>query len=269
MIILGSGPNRIGQGIEFDYSCVHASLALARGGLRDRDGQLQPRDGLDRLRHLRPALLRAAHARGRARDRARREPGRPDRGRHLPARRPDPARPRAGARGRRRADRRHPAGSDPPGRGARRIRAGARRGRADRSQARHGDLVHRGPGDRGPHRLPGAGAAVVRPGWARHGDRVRRRLAPRLHRARHRDQSRAPRAGRPVHRRRGRDRRRRAVRRLRALPRRRDGAHRGGRHPLRRLVVRAAADHARQGGDRPDPRGHARRSPAVSVCSGC
>ena len=28
VIILGSGPNRIGQGIEFDYSCVHASLAL-------------------------------------------------------------------------------------------------------------------------------------------------------------------------------------------------------------------------------------------------
>ena len=32
VIILGSGPNRIGQGIEFDYCCVHASLALrARG----------------------------------------------------------------------------------------------------------------------------------------------------------------------------------------------------------------------------------------------
>jgi len=28
VIILGSGPNRIGQGIEFDYSCVHASMAL-------------------------------------------------------------------------------------------------------------------------------------------------------------------------------------------------------------------------------------------------
>ena len=28
VIILGSGPNRIGQGIEFDYSCVHAALAL-------------------------------------------------------------------------------------------------------------------------------------------------------------------------------------------------------------------------------------------------
>ncbi len=32
VIILGSGPNRIGQGIEFDYSCVHASLALSEIG---------------------------------------------------------------------------------------------------------------------------------------------------------------------------------------------------------------------------------------------
>jgi carbamoyl-phosphate synthase large subunit len=30
VIILGSGPNRIGQGIEFDYSCVHATMALGR-----------------------------------------------------------------------------------------------------------------------------------------------------------------------------------------------------------------------------------------------
>jgi len=29
VLILGSGPNRIGQGIEFDYSCVHASMALS------------------------------------------------------------------------------------------------------------------------------------------------------------------------------------------------------------------------------------------------
>ena len=32
VIILGSGPNRIGQGIEFDYGCVHASFALADAG---------------------------------------------------------------------------------------------------------------------------------------------------------------------------------------------------------------------------------------------
>ncbi|GGL88399.1 carbamoyl-phosphate synthase large subunit [Glutamicibacter protophormiae] len=32
VIILGSGPNRIGQGIEFDYSCVHAVMALRAEG---------------------------------------------------------------------------------------------------------------------------------------------------------------------------------------------------------------------------------------------
>lgn len=32
IVILGSGPNRIGQGIEFDYTCVHASLTLKEEG---------------------------------------------------------------------------------------------------------------------------------------------------------------------------------------------------------------------------------------------
>ncbi|MBV1894557.1 MAG: carbamoyl-phosphate synthase large subunit, partial [Ilumatobacteraceae bacterium] len=32
VVILGSGPNRIGQGIEFDYCCVHASFALGEAG---------------------------------------------------------------------------------------------------------------------------------------------------------------------------------------------------------------------------------------------
>ncbi len=32
VIILGSGPNRIGQGVEFDYSCVHACFALSEAG---------------------------------------------------------------------------------------------------------------------------------------------------------------------------------------------------------------------------------------------
>src|SRR6185312_4315966 len=36
VIILGSGPNRIGQGIEFDYSCVHAAMALRSAP--DNDG---------------------------------------------------------------------------------------------------------------------------------------------------------------------------------------------------------------------------------------
>jgi carbamoyl-phosphate synthase large subunit len=32
VVILGSGPNRIGQGVEFDYCCVHAAFALADAG---------------------------------------------------------------------------------------------------------------------------------------------------------------------------------------------------------------------------------------------
>src|SRR5205823_11176016 len=32
VVILGSGPNRIGQGIEFDYCCVHAAFALREDG---------------------------------------------------------------------------------------------------------------------------------------------------------------------------------------------------------------------------------------------
>ena len=34
VVILGGGPNRIGQGIEFDYCCVHAAYALPRPATR-------------------------------------------------------------------------------------------------------------------------------------------------------------------------------------------------------------------------------------------
>ena len=33
IIVLGSGPNRIGQGIEFDYCCVHGLLAIKEAGM--------------------------------------------------------------------------------------------------------------------------------------------------------------------------------------------------------------------------------------------
>jgi carbamoyl-phosphate synthase large subunit len=59
IMILGGGPNRIGQGIEFDYCCVRRAGA-ARRRLRDHHGQLQPGNRVDRLRHLRPPVLRAA-----------------------------------------------------------------------------------------------------------------------------------------------------------------------------------------------------------------
>ena len=71
----------------------------ARVGPRRGDDQLQPGDGLDRLRHLRPPLLRAADRRGRARG----DRGRAARGRDRPVRRPDAAAAGEGAPGRRRA----------------------------------------------------------------------------------------------------------------------------------------------------------------------
>ncbi len=174
-VILGSGPNRIGQGIEFDYCCVHAALRAARGRVRDGDGQLQPRDGVHRLRHHRPPVLRAAHRRGRARGRAR----------------------RAGAgRGRRRD--RELGGQTPLKLAARwptpGCRCSARRPTAidlAEDRGRFGELLARrraarrrstawratfdgGRGGSPTDRLPGAGAPVLRARRPRHGDRLRR-----------------------------------------------------------------------------------------------
>ena len=102
-------------------------VRAARGGLRDRDGQLQPGDRLDRLRHLLPALLRAAHPGGRARGGARRAGRRAGGGRDRAARRADAARPGARAGGGGGADRGHLARRDPRRRGPGRVRRGARR----------------------------------------------------------------------------------------------------------------------------------------------
>ena len=213
VIILGSGPNRIGQGIEFDYSCVHASIALAEAGYETIMVNCNPEtvstdyDTSDRL-YFEPLTLEdvleivhAEHA------------GRPDRRCRVPARRPDAARAGPGPGRRGREDRRHVAGVDPPRRGARRLRSRPRRRRPAGAQARHRDVVPPGAADRPRDRLPGARAPVLRPGRARHGDRLRRRRArglPREVRRQRADQRAPAGAGRPVPRRRGGDRRRRA-----------------------------------------------------------
>ncbi len=59
-LVIGSGPVRIGQGIEFDYCAVQAADTLRRPGWQRGDDQLEPGDGLDRLRRLVAAVLRAA-----------------------------------------------------------------------------------------------------------------------------------------------------------------------------------------------------------------
>ena len=65
-LVIGSGPVRIGQGIEFDYCAVQAAETLRQPRLAGGDDQLQPGDGLDRLRRQLPPLLRAARPRERA-----------------------------------------------------------------------------------------------------------------------------------------------------------------------------------------------------------
>ena len=114
VMILGSGgPGRTSGRIEFDYCCVHASFALSRAGFETIMVNCNPEtvstgyDTSDRL-YFEPL------ARGRARDRARREAG----GAHRPVRRADAAQARRAAPRARRADLRH-AGRDRPGGGPR------------------------------------------------------------------------------------------------------------------------------------------------------
>jgi carbamoylphosphate synthase large subunit len=105
-MILGGGPNRIGQGIEFDYCCVHAALQLREDGFRNHHGQLQPEtvstdyDTSDRL-YFEPLTLEdvlEVIAKGAARRR------------HRAVRRPDAVEIVASARSRGCADHRHVAG---------------------------------------------------------------------------------------------------------------------------------------------------------------
>ena len=47
IMVLGGGPNRIGQGIEFDYCCVHAAFAIRDAGYEINNGKLQSGDSID------------------------------------------------------------------------------------------------------------------------------------------------------------------------------------------------------------------------------
>jgi hypothetical protein len=92
-------------------------LRAARAGHRVGDGQLEPRDGQHRLRHERPALLRAAHDRRRAEHLRSRAARRRDRA----VRRADAAELGARARQCRRADHRHQRRYDRSGRRSREV----------------------------------------------------------------------------------------------------------------------------------------------------
>ena len=236
VIILGSGPNRIGQGIEFDYCCVHASMTLRDAGYETVMINCNPEtvstdyDTSDRL-YFEPLtdedvanVLDAELAAG----------GKVagvivSLGGQTPLKL---------------------AGSLPPelvlgtspasidlAEDRERWNALVPRARHSAAPGRDGHDHARGARHRGAGRLPGPAAPELRPRRPGHGDRLRRRRgAPRHavddHRCagpRGRRHRRSPRAGGPLLGGRGRGRRRRRARRRRRDPHcRRHGARGGG-----------------------------------------
>ena len=173
VIILGSGPNRIGQGIEFDYCCCHASFALRDDGYETIMVNCNPEtvstdyDTSDRL-YFEPltfedVLAIYEHETRKAQSR-----------RDRAVRRADSAEPRAAAESGGREDHRHIAGVDRPGGRPQAVRqAAGRTARSRRPRARWPQSSKR-PSQAPSDRLSRAGAAVLRAGRARHGDRLRR-----------------------------------------------------------------------------------------------
>ena len=198
VVVLGSGPIRIGQGIEFDYCSVRARDGAARPRRAEHHDQLEPRDGQHRLRRLDAPVLRAARRRVSAR-----RPGKRDRRRRRQPRACSPSsavRPRST----------WPSRSSTPATPARLGPARHRRGRGPRPvraicsttwafrsrRAASSRTPERGRPAGRPARLSGAGAAVVRARRTRDGDLSRpdravrvRGASPRRSRARSRSWS--------------------------------------------------------------------------------
>ena len=140
----------------------------ARGRLRDHHGQLQSGNRVDRLRHLRPAVLRAPHVRRRHGDHREGKA----RGGDRAVRRTDAAQIVAGARRGGRTDHRHDPRQHRHCRGSRAVPAAGEQSEAQAARQRHG--ARRGTG--GHHgarsRLSAHCAAELRARRARHGSRL-------------------------------------------------------------------------------------------------
>jgi carbamoyl-phosphate synthase large subunit len=231
IIILGGGPNRIGQGIEFDYCCVHAAFALKELGFETIMVNSNPEtvstdyDTSDKL-YFEPLTLE-------------------DVLNICDQEQPTGVIVQFGgqtplnlARGLEQA------GVSIIGTSPRSIEIAEAFLRDARQAATPPDSQwlrgqrNRGARRRQAHRLPGAGAAQLRPRRARHGDRLQGGGPAPLYPQRRRGQPRAAHPGGPLPRgcRGGRCRLHR--RRPHRGHRRDHGAHRAGRHPLRRQRLR-------------------------------
>ena len=248
VIILGGGPNRIGQGIEFDYCCVHAAFALREElGFETIMVNSNPEtvstdyDTSDKL-YFEPLTLEdvlniceqeSENLFGVI----------VQFGGQTPLNLAD------GLAGSRRPDHRHLAAEHRDRRGPQALRRDARQARHPPDRRRHRDRPKR---RRSPSRdrigYPGPRAPVLRARRPRHADRPQRRRDLRaLHRGTSRVRGRVaatrrsamPRRSLPRRRRRGG---RRLHQRRRDRGHRRDhGAHRGGRHSQRRQRLRHSA----------------------------
>ena len=155
VVILGGGPNRIGQGIEFDYCCCHAAFALKDAGYETIMVNCNPEtvstdyDTSDRL-YFEPLtaedVLEIIDT-----ERAQRHPAR----RHRAVRRPDAAQARRGAGEGQGADPRHLARRHRPRRGPRPLQAAAREAQAAPAAKRH-------RGQRRSRRAPPPTASAIR-----------------------------------------------------------------------------------------------------------
>ena len=252
VVILGAGPNRIGQGIEFDYACVHAAFALEEAGFESVMVNSNPEtvstdyDTSSRLyfEPLSPedvlAVCRAEQPVGVIAQLGGQTPLR------LARMLQDEGFAMLG----------HVARRDRPRRGPREVRRVL--AELEIPAPPHGEArtIGRGPRDRRADRLSRRGPALVRARRASDGDRVRRRRARDVRADRVRRLARPPGADRPVPGRRDRGRRRRGGRRLRRrVHRRGHGAHRGSGRALGRLLLPDPAGDAVRRGARRD-RGH-------------
>ena len=238
IMVLGGGPNRIGQGIEFDYCCVHAALALREDGYETIMVNCNPEtvstdyDTSDRL-YFEPLTLEdvleiVASGKAERRDRA--------------VRRADAAEAGARAGSGRRADHRHQPGLDRPGRGPRALPADDREARPEAAAEPHRAQRRRGDGAGARDRLSAGGAPELRARRPRDGSGACRRRPGALHPRCGEGLQRFAGAARSLPRQRGRSRRRRDRRwRRQRADRRHHGAHRGGRRAFGRLVLLAAA----------------------------
>ena len=173
-------PDRAGHRVRL--LLLSRGVRAARGRPRDGDDQLQPGDGLDRLRHRRPPVLPAADVR-------RRDGG----DRDASGRPAATCRASCSSAGRRRSSWRsgcrRPAcrilGTSPDSidlaEDRKRFAALLSELRDHAAGERHGDVARRSARGRRANRLPGRRPAVVRARRPRHGDRLRHGHARSLH----------------------------------------------------------------------------------------